>query len=227
MWIGSLSKRLARIALSACVLFSVTNAWGSISATPHGINVATKLRRAGQGGRKGTPPPAPQPSRHATDDYIIGPSDILNINVWKDPELTRVVTVRPDGRITLPLIGELPVSGLTAMNVQLLVTKRLKDYVSDPEVTVIVQEVKSQTYIVVGKVVKPGSFDLGKPTTVLEAIAIAGGFLDFAKTNKVYVLRRQEDGTQIRLPFDYKKVINQHASGENVDLKNGDTIVVP
>ena len=91
----------------------------------------------------------------------------------------------------------------------------------------IVQAVKSQTCIVMGKVAKPGSFDLGKPTTVLEAIAIAGGFLDFAKTNKVYILRRQDEGPQIRLPFDYKKVINQRAPDENVDLKNGDTIVVP
>lgn len=218
---------MAKTVLSACVLLSVTNAWGSVSGMSHGITVAIEPSWSGQGGKKGTPSPAPPPARHANDDYIIGPSDVLNVNVWKDPELTRVVTVRPDGRISLPLIGELPVSGLTAMNVQLLVSKRLKDYVSDPEVTVIVQEVKSQTYIVVGKVAKPGSYDLGKPTTVLEAIAISGGFLDFAKTNKVYILRRQEDGTQIRLPFDYKKVINQRAPDENVDLKNGDTIVVP
>lgn len=110
---------------------------------------------------------------------------------------------------------------------QRLVTQKLKEYISDPQVTVIVQEVKSRTYIVVGKIVKPGSFPLDKPTTVLEAIAIAGGFLDFAKTNKVYIIRRKEDGSSIRLPFNYKKVINEQNSDENVDLKNGDTIVVP
>ena len=108
MWISSLSKRLVKIALSACVLLGVTNAWGAISATPHGIMTPAKLYWSGQGGKKRTPPPAPAPARHATDDYIIGPSDILNINVWKDPELTRIVTVRPDGRISLPLSGNCP-----------------------------------------------------------------------------------------------------------------------
>ena len=135
--------------------------------------------------------------------------------------------MRPDGKITLPLIGEMQVSGMTAIDVQHLVTQRLKEYIAKPEVTVTVEEMKSRTYIIVGKITKPGSYDLAKPTTVLEAIAIAGGFLDFAKVNKVYILRRRDDGTQIRLPFDYKKVINERAPDENVDLKSGDTIVVP
>jgi polysaccharide export outer membrane protein len=189
--------------------------------------MATKVSWARQGGKKEAAPPNPPSPQHANDDYIIGPSDVLNINVWRDPELTKKVLVRPDGRITLPLIGELQVSGLTAMNVQLLLTQRLKEYIAKPEVTVIVEEVKSRTYIVVGKIAHPGSYELGKPTTVLEAIAIAGGLLDFARVNKIYILSHTEDGAQVRLPFDYKKVITQRAPDENVYLKSGDTIVVP
>lgn len=168
------------------------------------------------------------PRTHVDDDYTIGPSDVLDVNVWKDPELSAAkVPVRPDGRITLPLIGELQVAGLTAMNVQLIVRNKLKAYISDPEVTVIVTEVKSRSYVVVGKISHPGSYDLTKPTTALQAIAIAGGFLDFAKETKVYILRRQDNGSTSRLPFNYKKVINQHATDENIELRNGDTIVVP
>lgn len=155
------------------------------------------------------------------------PQNVLAIDVWKDTELTRTVVVRPDGRISLPLIGELEVSGLTALQVQRLIAQGLKPYISDPQVTVIVQEVKSRTYSILGKVVKPGSYELDKPTTVLEAIAIAGSFLDFAKPSKIYIIRPVSGGSTQTLPFDYKKVIKGHNPEQNVDLKNGDTIVVP
>ncbi len=178
--------------------------------------------RAGTAGQSNTPD-----TKRKSDDYIIGPSDVLGINVWKDAELTRTVTVRPDGKISLPLVGELEVSGLTALTVQRLIVQRLTDYISSPQVTVIVQEVKSQTYVLVGKVAKPGSYELGKPTTVLEAIAIAGGFLDFAKSSKVYIMRRQAGGPSETLHFNYKKVIKGKNPEQNVQLKNGDTIVVP
>ena len=180
-----------------------------------------------QGGRKSSDQPNAPSAMRVEDDYIIGPSDVLAINVWKDTELTRTVLVRPDGKISLPLIGELEVSGLTALSVQRLVGQRLKAYISDPQVTVIVQEVKSRTYSVLGKIAKPGSYALGKPTRVLEAIAIAGGFLDFAKQNKIYIIRPVSGGSTQTLPFDYKKVIKGHNPEQNVELKNGDTIVVP
>jgi polysaccharide export outer membrane protein len=108
-----------------------------------------------------------------------------------------------------------------------LIAQKLTPYISDPQVTVIVQEVKSQTYTIVGKVVHPGQFALGKPTTVLEAIAIAGGFLDFAKENKIVVIRRWGDGSSMRIPFDYKRVITGKGPDANIDLRNGDTIIVP
>ena len=225
MCISTPSTWLARFALSASLAFAVTNALGFDSLKSALIPGAPKASWVGQGGAANQP--IPPSAQRVNDDYIIGPSDILAINVWKDPELTRNVPVRPDGKITLPLIGEMQVSGLTALDVQRLVTQRLKEYVAKPEVTVIVQEVKSRSYVVVGKIVKPGSYGLAKPTTVLEAIAIAGGFLEFAKPNKVYILRHQDDGSEIRLRFEYKKVINQRAPDQNIELKNGDTIVVP
>src|ERR1035438_10186269 len=117
MWICSLSDRFARIALTVCLALIAANAWGSVSVKPRGIPLATKVNSAGQAGKKAAPPPDHASPRQASEDYIIGPSDGLNINVWRDPELTQKVLVRPDGRISLPLIGEMQVSGLTAMNV--------------------------------------------------------------------------------------------------------------
>jgi polysaccharide export outer membrane protein len=213
--------------LLASLAFALTNAWGSDSAKSAGTSEATKASWEGQGGREKASQPNQPNVKGVVDDYIIGPSDVLAVNVWKDTELTRTVTVRPDGKISLPLIGELAVSGLTASSVQRLITQRLTEYVSKPQVTVIVQEVKSKTYIVVGKVAKPGAYELGKPTSVLEAIAIAGGFLDFAKPDKVYIIRQRDGGPSETLHFDYKKVIKGKNAEQNVELKNGDTIVVP
>jgi len=226
MWTITPRSWFARFVLSAALAFAVANAWGFDSVKSALIPVAPRSSWVGQGGAPANQPTAPSEQR-VSDDYIIGPSDVLAINVWKDSELTRNVPVRPDGKISLPLIGEMEVSGLTALDVQRLVTQRLKEYVAKPEVTVMVQEVRSRTYIIVGKIAKPGSFSLSKPTTVLEAIAIAGGFQEFAKVNKVYILRHQDDGSEIKLRFEYKKVLTQRATQENIELKNGDTIVVP
>jgi polysaccharide export outer membrane protein len=213
--------------LLAGLAFAVTNAWGSNSAKSAGMAEATKASWAGQGGRDTAGQPNAPNAKGVAEDYVIGPSDVLAINVWKDPELTRTVTVRPDGKISLPLIGELTVSGLTASSLQRLIAQRLTAYVSKPQVTVIVQQVNSQTYVIVGKVARPGAYQLGKPTTVLEAIAIAGGFLDFAKVSKVNIIRRHDGGPSETLHFDYKKVIKGQNAQQNVELKSGDTIVVP
>ncbi len=180
-----------------------------------------------QAGKESTGQQAAPGAKRVVDDYRIGPSDVLAINVWKDTELTRTVTVRPDGKISLPLVGELEVSGLTASSVQRLIGQRLAEYISSPQVTVMVQEVKSQTYVVVGKVTKPGSYELGKPTTVLEAIAIAGGLLDFAKSGKIKIIRRREGGQTETLYFNYNKAVKGKDAEQNVELQSGDTIVVP
>ena len=216
-----------RFVLVGGLVFCMGQEWGVVSARAAGNSdgeIAAGLLQAGNdpAGQQNTPS-----AKHVVDDYRIGPSDVLAINVWKDSELTRTVVVRPDGKISLPLVGELEVNGLTASSVQRLIGQRLAEYISSPQVTVMVQEVKSQTYVVVGKVVKPGSFELGKPTTVLEAIAICGGFLDFAKSGKVKIIRRQGAGQSETLYFDYNKVIKGKNLEQNVELRNGDTIVVP
>lgn len=217
MRMSSLSFTLVRPTLVGCIFFAVVSAMGSDGARPVGALDSTQASPASQSAKA-----------TAGSDYIIGPSDVLSIDVWKDTELTRAaVLVRPDGKISLPLIGELEVSGLTALTVQHLIVQKLKEYISNPQVAVIVQEVKSRAYTVLGKIAHPGSFPLGKPTTVLEAIAIAGGFQDFAKSNKIYILRPVDGGSTKRLPFDYKNVIKGRHLEENVTLMNGDTIVVP
>ena len=226
MWTLSVRTWFAGLALLACLSFAVNIALGSDSSKSAGTQHVQMASLVGQAGMKtGDQPNAPS-SQHVADDYIIGPSDVLAISVWKDLELSRTVPVRPDGKISLPLIGELQVSGLTALKVQRLVAERLKAYIGDPEVTVIVQQVKSRTYAILGRITKPGSYELEKSTTVLEAIAIAGGFLDFAKVSKINIIRPMDKGSPVTLHFDYKKVIKGRNPEQNVELKRGDTIIV-
>jgi len=161
------------------------------------------------------------------DEYIIGSDDILAVNIWKEPELSRTVPVRPDGKITLPLIGEIQASGLTPKKLQDSLALGLKAYVTNPEVTVIVQEVKSLKYNIVGEITRPGSYLLTEPTTVLSAIAVAGGLRDFAKGGHIYVLRASKEGAYLKLPFDYKQVIKGKKLSQNVELRAGDTVVIP
>jgi polysaccharide biosynthesis/export protein len=163
-------------------------------------------------------------AQHQLEEFVIGAEDVLAVNVWKEPEISRTVPVRPDGKITLPLIGEIQASGLTAQKLQEEIGRRLATYVSNPDVTVIVQEVKSLKFNIMGEVVKPGSYTLSKPMTVLNAIAIAGGLRDFAKQGNIYVLRVTENGI-VRLPFDYKSVIK--ARKQDLELQPRDTVVVP
>ena len=162
------------------------------------------------------------------DSYVIGASDVLAINVWKEPDVSRVIPVRSDGRISLPLAGELQAAGETPKQLEQEISKRLASYISEPEVTVIVQEVKSVKFNIVGDgIARPGSYELTPPMSVLDAIAMAGGLKDFAKKTKIYVLRVAPDGTSTRLPFNYKEVTKGEKLSQNVELKQRDTIVVP
>ena len=168
------------------------------------------------------------PSQSASSaEFVIGPGDVLAINVWKEAEMSKVVPVRSDGRISMPLIGEIQSSGRTPRQLEADITKRLKDYVADPSVTVVVQEIKSQKINVLGMVARPGSYVITNSPTVLDAIALAGGFRDFAKQKSIYVLRQNADGTQARLPFNYKEVIKGVNPAQNVKLQPQDTVVVP
>jgi polysaccharide export outer membrane protein len=161
------------------------------------------------------------------DDYLIGADDVLAINVWKEPDLSRTVPVRPDGRITLPLIGDIAASGTTPRQLQASIEQDLTKYMAKPAVTVIVQEAKSHKFNIVGEVQKPGSYVLTGPLTVLDAIALAGGFRDWAKVKSIYVLRPGPNGSQSKLAFNYKKVIKGNDGEQNIQLKTGDTVVVP
>jgi polysaccharide biosynthesis/export protein len=159
--------------------------------------------------------------------YVIGADDELAVEVWQEKELSHVVLVRPDGKISLPLLGELQASGQTPLQIQETITQRLKEYVGQPQVTVIVQQTKSQRFNVVGEVVKPGSYVFGHPVTVLDAIALAGGLRDFAKSKKVYVLRAMADGSQHKLPVNYHDVVKGKKPADNIVLQAHDTVVVP
>ena len=160
-------------------------------------------------------------------DYIIGPEDVLAINVWKEPEISRAVPVRPDGKISLPLVGDIVASGLTPMQLEKEISEDLKAYIANPEVTVIVQAVNSRKFNIVGEISRPGTYPLTKQMTVLDAIAQAGGPRDFAKAKKIYVLRLLKDGERLRIPFNYKDIIRGKNFHQNVELQPGDTIVVP
>ena len=159
-------------------------------------------------------------------EYLIGPDDVLNITVWKEPEISRTLPVNPDGNISLPLVGNLMASGQTPAQLQSEIKQRLLTYLSDPEVNVSLQEAKSHKFNVVGEVEKPGSYLMTGPLTVLDAIAVAGGLRDFAKMSKIYVLRSNADGSHTRLPFNYKRVIKGNVQ-QNIELEPRDTVVVP
>ena len=153
---------------------------------------------------------------------VVGAEDVLAISVWHEPELTRQVVVRPDGKITLPLVNELPAAGLTAAQVSESIAQALLKYMNAPEVNVSVQQVNSKKYYIQGEVLKPGAYPLVVPTTVMEGLANAGGFKDFANTGKIVILRGSE-----RLKFNYKEVRNGKRLEQNTLLQPGDQIIVP
>jgi len=170
---------------------------------------------------------APKPEGSSASlpvDYRVGPEDELTISVWHEPEFSQAAVVRPDGMITLPLINEVKVAGLTTEEMQVLLTEKLKTVVNDPQVTVMVKAVKSRKVFLVGNVAKQGVYPLGGKKTVLEVIAEAGGLGPFAKTRSIYILRK-EGGKESRIPFDYKKALS--GKGANPELMPGDMIVVP
>jgi polysaccharide export outer membrane protein len=159
--------------------------------------------------------------------YLIGSSDVLAITVWKEPEISRSIPVRPDGKISLPLVGEIQAAGRTPIQLEQDIATKLQAYISKPDVTVIVEQINSEKFNILGRVSKPGSYPLSATTTVLDAIATAGGFLDFAKQSSIYILRPNAQGGQSRLAFNYKQVIKGNHSEQNVRLEPHDTIIVP
>jgi polysaccharide export outer membrane protein len=193
-----------------------------------GSIMAQTLTNNGRGGtndgRSTSPSLKAAPVASGTD-YVIGPDDVLAVNVWKEPDLSRSVLVRPDGKITLPLLKDIEASGSTPDQLQARIEKGLSEFISKPSVTVIVQEAKSHKFNILGAVQKPGTYILTGPLTVLDAIALAGGFREWAKVKSIYILRENSSGSRQKIPFNYKKVVK--GSTGDIPLQTKDTIVVP
>lgn len=170
----------------------------------------------------------PTPARSATDDptYVIGPEDMLGIAVWKEPDFSSTVPVRPDGKISMPLLGDVEASGKTPTQLAEDLTVKLKKYIDDPRVTVVVTAINSKRIYILGEVNHPGTINMSPNMTVLQAISAAGGPTAYANTKKISILRTVQ-GKQTKFAFNYKEVIKGNDTQQNIQLMAGDTIVVP
>lgn len=179
------------------------------------------------------------PSKEALDEaakpvskeFLLGPEDVLEVTVWRNQDLSRTVVVRPDGKISLPLIGDVQASGLTSAQVAAKIATRLTEFKENPNVSVSIKEVNSYFIYVLGEVLKPGKYPIKSYATVLQGVSLAGGFTNFASKNKMAVIRtvtnHDGDQRQIRIPVPYNELVSGKGEIENFVLKSGDTIVVP
>jgi polysaccharide biosynthesis/export protein len=174
---------------------------------------------------KSDKPEAAPPETPVSSDYVIGADDTLRISVWKEPDLSETLPVRPDGKISMPLLNDIPAAGLTPLQLKDSITEKLKKFIADPRVTVVVTAMNSQRVFVTGEVVHTGPMPLLPRMTILQALSQAG-FTQFANTKGIYLLRT-ENGKQERLPFNYKEVIKGNHAEQNIVLRPGDTVVVP
>jgi polysaccharide biosynthesis/export protein len=159
-------------------------------------------------------------------DYKIGPQDVVRVDVWKEPDVSRTIPVRPDGKISLPLLNDVQAAGLTAVQLANVIRDGLTKYITSPQVTVTVTEINSRRVYCNGEVMKPGALALLPNMTALQAISSCGGFTQFARIKNIYILR-VEDGKQVQHPFNYKDVIKGKKPEDNILLQPGDVIVVP
>ena len=171
------------------------------------------------------------PPGHPAEGFVLGPEDVIEVVVWKTPELSRQVVIRPDGKISLALIGDVVASGLTADQLAQKILEKYKAFKENPSVSVNVIEVNSYYVFIVGEVVKPGKLPLKSYTTVLQAMSLAGGFSQFASRNNILVIRNVEDEEgklkEIRIPLRYSDLISEDGGIYNLTLKSGDTVIVP
>ena len=172
------------------------------------------------------PPPPPEPDILDRETFVIGHEDMLRISVWKNPELSVDVPVRPDGMISVPLLNDIQAAGLTPEELKELITGQLVEYVNNPDVTVVVTQVNSKRIYVIGAVARSGAQPLNQDMRVLDAISVAGGFVEFARKGDIKILRRS-GGEIVEYRFDYGAYLKGNAPGTNMRLRPGDTIVVP
>ena len=158
--------------------------------------------------------------------YVIGPADVLSIVFWRDKEMSAEVTVRPDGKISLPLLNEIYAAGFTPEQLRDTVTKAAERFIDQPNATVVVREINSRKVFITGSIEKPGTFTLAGPMTVLQLIAMAGGLKEYADKSKIVILR-SENGKSTGFQFNYKQVVEQKKMSQNIELKPGDTVIVP
>jgi polysaccharide biosynthesis/export protein len=207
-------KKAMRLACMAMVAWYATSAWAQ----------AGEVANRADAGSKGDVAAA-KPAGANSSDYVLGSDDQLRVTVWNETNLTETVPVRPDGKISLPLINDIQAAGLTPMELRDSITEKLKKYMADPRVTVVVTAMNSRRIFVTGEVTHTGAIPLLPNMTMLQALATAG-FTQFANLKGIYVLR-MENGKQVKLPFNYREVIKGNHPEQNIFLKPGDTVVVP
>ena len=195
------------LALSVALATTEAQTSGSAGRTPAGEATASSATEAGS-------------------DYRVGTGDVIQVSVWKEPEASTTVVVRPDGKISIPLVNDLVVNGKTPLEIQEIVSERLTPFINAPNITITVREIHSKKVYVLGEVNRNGSFPVVQPTTVLQILTEAGGLRPYAKEKSIYILRT-ENGKQQRLPFNYKEVVSGRKMEQNIFVQPGDTIVVP
>ena len=212
-------------AVGAAVLASAAPCAAQAGAASPAVNSATVA--AVVPGSTTTPAAAGQaPVVAVPAEYIIGTDDVMSVVFWRDKELSADVTVRPDGKISLPLLNDVQAAGLTPVQLKDRIAEEAKKYVEDPTVTVEVKAINSRKVFITGEVAKRGAYPITGSTTVLQLISIAGGLGDYAKSEKIVILRN-EGGKQTSYRFNYKEVLNQRKLDQNIELKPGDTVIVP
>lgn len=223
--------------MKALTRFIVRTALPTAAAVAFVLGVASPAAAQRASAAPATKPPAPtaQPTAATTaaakgvatpSDYVIGPDDELSIMFWRDKDLSGDVTVRPDGKISLPLLNDVQAAGLTPDQLREKLVDAAKKYVDDPSATVVVKQINSLRVYITGQVAKPGPYALTSPTTVLQLISTAGGLNEYAKSKEILIMRTQ-DGRQVGLHFNYKDVVKGKNLKQNVQLQAGDTVIVP
>jgi polysaccharide export outer membrane protein len=212
------------VAMTTCAVAGVTAT--AQTAKPAAKNASpTTPQKTAPTQKPSTPAPVPQ-GIVPPPGYVIGPNDILTIVFWRDKDMSGDVNVRPDGKVTLPLINDIQAAGLTPDQLRLSITEAAKALFEDPTISVVVKEIHSRQVFITGQVGKSGPYPLMGPMTVMQLIALAGGLQEFAKTEDIGILRT-ENGKQVRIPFNYKEVTRGKNLQQNIELKPGDQVVVP
>ena len=213
---GSALAGVRRACATAALSLSAIGLVGAQSPT-----LATQANNATAPTAVAVPAGVPTPA-----DYVIGPNDVLTVVFWRDKDISGDVVVRPDGRISVPLINELQASGLTPEQLRQQITTAAAKFVEDPTVSVVVKTINSRRVFITGQVGKPGEYPLSGPTTVLQLLAVAGGVHEFADSKNITIVR-SENGRTVAYPFNYKDVLKRKNLKQNIELKPGDTVVVP